>query len=533
MWKKCSLVLGISLFVLIVLALIKSTAVAPIAMDFEKSDAVVVNEQWEKETVVEDGAFLNRYSFRIEQDTSDHLILSVKFLTPHFRVRLNGEVIYDFYNDLNESGAGRHWIVLPPHIAGQELVIEAAQEKPGKIYLASKDTLMLRFVKDNSYALYFGSFALLLGIIVIAVNLYLWKRGLEEGGKGAGHLGAFIVLAGMWILTDSEILQVLTNNTSAIWLCSYLCFIMMPVPLLTFLMSNFRERRRIWIILRHLFVGCSIVCLIVYLLQLAPLNWILPIVHVLFVVTVVTILWRSIVEFRRYRSPELRKILIGFGLLIVFGVMALTAFYTDQANHIYPYLYCIGICLFVFYLLQAAFLRLGYVLKRNADVDAYQRLAHMDALTKLDNRTSFMKEEGSNDDVEQLAYLIMDINDLKMVNDKYGHREGDQLIVDAADCIHEIFSGTGQCFRIGGDEFAVILKELSDQAIQSLIMKFYQKVENMNYRRKVPLSIAVGYAARTDRSKTMQMLYEEADANMYANKKKMKAAALLHHHTSL
>lgn len=108
------------------------------------------------------------------------------------------------------------------------------------------------------------------------------------------------------------------------------------------------------------------------------------------------------------------------------------------------------------------------------------------------------------------------------MNDQYGHREGDQLIIDAATCIHETFSSVGQCFRIGGDEFAVVLKKLDASAIEVLLGRLKQSIQTINTRRTLPLSIAVGYALRTDSSKTIQMLYEEADANMYAQKKRMK-----------
>lgn len=528
MWKRLSRILYICFAVLTALALIKSLNAGQVVLDFPDVDITILNDRWESGFVQQDQQRLACLSYIIEQDTSDNLILSIKGLPQAFLVYLNNTLVYSFQDPLKERGVARHWINFPPHIAGQELRIQAVSEEDSlqsletsTTYLGRQNAILLYFLRDNTYALLFGGITLLLGALSISVNIYLRRNRLLEPLKGIGCLGIFILDAGLWILTDSEILQLFTNNTAAIWLASFLSFIMMPVPLLLFLKNVFRRESRIWLILCCLYTASAILCLSVYLLKAAPLSRVLILTHILIPVTILFVLWQCIYELRAYGDSELKTILAGFGLLSLFGIGALVSFYRDVSGN-YSYLYCIGIILFILCLLQVALLRLGYYLKRNADVEAYQKLAHMDALTQLNNRASFIAHQEQAQCQSQLAYLILDVNNLKLVNDQYGHREGDQLIIDAATCIHETFSSVGQCFRIGGDEFAVVLKELDASAIEGLLGRLKQPIQTTNTRRTLPLSIAVGYALRTDSSKTIQMLYEEADANMYAQKKRMK-----------
>ena len=154
------------------------------------------------------------------------------------------------------------------------------------------------------------------------------------------------------------------------------------------------------------------------------------------------------------------------------------------------------------------------VLKRRNDLDQILRsAAETDALTNLPNRYRFEQYVvESQDSGCSMAVALFDVNYLKRTNDTEGHLAGDDLLRHAADCIAACFGEN--CFRYGGDEFAAIVTDCTRNDIDEMIRKFEKKEEQEN------VSISMGCAYTDDIGKTtVQNLLEEADRNMYAQKK--------------
>lgn len=160
------------------------------------------------------------------------------------------------------------------------------------------------------------------------------------------------------------------------------------------------------------------------------------------------------------------------------------------------------------------------------------RLAHRDSLTGLRNSTSYksweiefdkkIKEGGIS-----FGVAVLDINDLKKTNDTYGHIFGNELIVTSSKIICDTFKKS-PVFRIGGDEFCVILqnRDLEDinshfAALESKCMATCINKDNVSF----PVSIAKGFSAfDPERDTRFSDVFERADNEMYKNKRKMKSA---------
>ena len=157
--------------------------------------------------------------------------------------------------------------------------------------------------------------------------------------------------------------------------------------------------------------------------------------------------------------------------------------------------------------------------------------ANRDSLTGLRNTTSYMawaktfdKEiENQNTD---FGMVVLDVNGLKGVNDTYGHGVGDELIAVAAKIISDVFKDC-LVFRIGGDEFLVVLQNESLDNREALFAQFDQTCANTFIEKeaaKIPVRIAVGFArfdANTDAR--FADVCKRADDAMYENKRKSKA----------
>ena len=146
-------------------------------------------------------------------------------------------------------------------------------------------------------------------------------------------------------------------------------------------------------------------------------------------------------------------------------------------------------------------------------------VAEIDSLTKLPNRycyNEFLKK--TPEEEKSVCVFLFDINNLKYVNDTFGHSKGDELIKNASLCIKECFLDINgrNCYRIGGDEFVAILDSISKDNIDDYIQAFNDKQKELN------VSIAMGYAY-TDNIKNVgyEKLIIRADKNMYKNKKEI------------
>ena len=99
-------------------------------------------------------------------------------------------------------------------------------------------------------------------------------------------------------------------------------------------------------------------------------------------------------------------------------------------------------------------------------------MAYIDTMTGLGNRTAFLEENKSNAIFPgMISYIMMDANNLKTINDTLGHNKGDELIITIAKCMRKAVGHNGQCYRIGGDEFVIILKNKTAAETEEIINK--------------------------------------------------------------
>ena len=150
--------------------------------------------------------------------------------------------------------------------------------------------------------------------------------------------------------------------------------------------------------------------------------------------------------------------------------------------------------------------------------DQLIEVAEKDSLTGLPNRYSyneFLQKELTAD--EAVCVFVCDINNLKYVNDTFGHAKGDELIKEASLCIKECFKGENNCYRIGGDEFVAIMKNITKEDVNDYLKSFQEM------QKKYNVSIAVGYSYCDDVLNVgYESIIKEADEMMYVNKKEMK-----------
>lgn len=166
--------------------------------------------------------------------------------------------------------------------------------------------------------------------------------------------------------------------------------------------------------------------------------------------------------------------------------------------------------------------------KRIRIEDQLQAVSSYDVLTKLPNRAAFFKnlEEAR---LWQLAregrsvfVLFIDLNNFKEVNDAYGHRVGDQCLLEVSNRLRRLLAGRDSAARLGGDEFTMILHreraaEKLDEIVEAITKQLSFSVKISDH--SINISASVGAASLSGTTGTLDDLVHEADVSMYSAKR--------------
>ena len=143
-----------------------------------------------------------------------------------------------------------------------------------------------------------------------------------------------------------------------------------------------------------------------------------------------------------------------------------------------------------------------------------ERAASTDSLTGLYNRVTYKKDVIMFDDEkpENFACVYIDVNELHMHNNKYGHAAGDEMLIYIANTIKEVFF-RHYMYRMGGDEFLVFAKDVNQEEIKKAIELLIERLKPANYH------VAIGMSYRSQNVNTDEMV-REAEIRMYEAKAK-------------
>jgi diguanylate cyclase (GGDEF)-like protein len=170
-------------------------------------------------------------------------------------------------------------------------------------------------------------------------------------------------------------------------------------------------------------------------------------------------------------------------------------------------------------------------LKREiARLQVYRAMAYRDPLTALWNRRFFeerLKEEFSRSrragSERKFSVAVIDINGFKEINDEHGHQAGDNLLKWVGEFLVAHLRTHDVPCRTGGDEFMVLLPDLSEADCAPVIARLRQQLAAANQGRAVPVSLSIGTASWPEISDGCDKMLEVADAAMYEDKRQQKA----------
>ncbi len=169
-------------------------------------------------------------------------------------------------------------------------------------------------------------------------------------------------------------------------------------------------------------------------------------------------------------------------------------------------------------------------MKLNAARERMRELYHTDVLTGLLNRAGFMELKNQmleKSNGKTVVVINADLNNLKYINDTYGHKEGDKALIIAARILKNVIKDNGLIARYGGDEYAAMYVTDKAPHIEKMLLDVMFDIEHQNANREenVPFEVHVSVgvsAVKKDDSYNFEKCYKEADEAMYKAKRQYK-----------
>ena len=161
---------------------------------------------------------------------------------------------------------------------------------------------------------------------------------------------------------------------------------------------------------------------------------------------------------------------------------------------------------------------LSRVLKEKYEKEKYIYTSNMDELTKCLNRRAYEVDIQKLDLNKEWAYIAFDLNGLKQANDTFGHSAGDELICAAANCMKFAFASYGKIYRIGGDEFVVLLTQ-SVTDLESILQVFDSSIQDWHGKYSNSISVSYGVVKSSEQDfDSIHSVSKLADERMYKSK---------------
>ena len=339
------------------------------------------------------------------------------------------------------------------------------------------------------------------------------------------------MLIAVWTLAQCGFLQFLIPDGRTLYFVDYFSFFLFPVPF-NFLLYDICKSRyhKGALIFPILYLANMAADVLLQCTGIIDIFRLLPATHVIMVAnavyTVALILYGARVE----GNDEVMKFQYPMFVLIVFGMAEMFLYYLrkfQQTSILLP----IGTLLFIIMLIwiQVSQYYDQYIQKQK--VIYLQKIANMDMLTEAMNRNAYEDMvkylEESDIKLRTTGVVLFDLDNLKVINDNFGHEKGDEALKLCYQCISQAFQNVKNCFRIGGDEFAYVYhsdeKDMIPERLKALelILKKTAETNKLEY----PLSMSAGYAYyQPDIDFDFKDIVRRSDTMLYRQKRRKKVA---------
>lgn len=451
------------------------------------------------------------------------------------KVTVNRRVVYEYGDEDNifagKSPASRHHIVnVGRSFSKNKVEIELKTAVPNstikinKVYEGTESECIMSLLMGDLSDAFTSAILGIVGIIIVFGYL-VFKKYLTKGDELL-YIGILAIITAIWSFTETAYIDFICENPNIAAIIRYTTLTLIPMPMLFYIREN-RTGKLVEIV--KLIEVCNIVVYLVsvglYVGKVVDYQNVVVFTHILLVITIIITAYNNIREFAKEKDIAKKVLIASASILMAFAISVdLYRYYritsSDNASFVRVAL-LLYICIYAFHTLTNLFdmARLG------SEAKALEHIAYTDLLTGVKNRAAFDRDlrnlpASKYGDIRIIGF---DVNNLKFVNDNFGHMAGDKMIISAARIISEAFKNEGTCYRIGGDEFEVIMLDSTQRVYDSCCEKLQKITQLVNSKTEYQVSMAYGDAVfEVDSDKELEMMIKRADVKMYEMKKNMK-----------
>lgn len=464
------------------------------------------------------------------------------------KVYLDDQLIYETTRMEGQSynkPPGGLWNIVnfTPDQVGKQLKLQITAVYPGEalridhVYWGDPASVVLSMIKEKLVSIVVSMTICLGGLVMILLDITInYKK--PRKNHSLQYLGIFSLCIGGWSLVEANVLQLFVADPWVLQVIDNMLLILSVMPIILYADWNYGILRyrlvRVFCVLQILYLFS---CVVFPLAGLMDWHTMLPAARIFMAVSATGfVIWTIkqnlsvlLSKERKYTAGvwSVSLQLLGIGAL---GVTALLELVRYNAVYEMDHAFVLRFGLLIFIICFALGSQFGtyQLIAQGMEYDSVHELAYSDALTKLQNRAAYLErlEACVTEHVQELGIIYMDVNNLKSVNDTLGHEVGDVMIQRAAKIISKSFGQFGRAYRLGGDEFCILLEgEVLKKHEQA--MEIYQKeLEDFNEKKEYPftLKIAQGFSiCEAESMKTIENAIHIADERMYQHKAQLKA----------
>lgn len=395
------------------------------------------------------------------------------------------------------------------------------------IFLGTPQDVLYSVFAKHLPTFLFSTVLLLLSVSFF--TLYACFRSRYHMGKDFLLLGTGLFFTSLWCSMDTRMWQFFFGNSEVFHVITYISFFMIPLSFLLLAANRFQYKLRF---ITNCFISiCAVSVLgsfILHFTGLLEFHYTIKLNHVL-IILMIPFLIKLILSYQNDESSHMNNFL--FTTVIITLIVCLTTaflryglgYYDDNSTYVQIALVGFLICLVTYHINLMA-----QLFKSGAKADMLHHLALTDHMSGLYNRTAFSERRADYEDPltakSKVGIIQFDVNNLKITNDNFGHEHGDRLIQIVSEGIRKSFSDKGDCYRMGGDEFMVVLTGKNPSLeYKKGLAQFLSYCEEQNTNPDIVFPLEVAYGYMLDFSLPLSDVMDLADIKMYENKNLIKS----------
>ena len=481
-------------------------------------------------------SYMFHFAFAQMPPISGAPALLLRMANVAYDLYVNGDLVYQYperpFAISRTVSKALHFVKLPPIYSGELLTLVVkpllkndVPYKVGTPIIGDETSLAFHLVYDELPFL-----AILVLIIIASGILLILYRFLPRTGTDNSflYICLFAIIFSIYALLTTRTFQLAASNSYLTHMATNLIMTLVSIPAMMIFYDSVEQRFQQPIrILCYLSALNFVAQIVLSFGGILDLRLMIPITHALILTQLIIMLY-FFIQSARKPNPKLRRLLIT-SILPIIGIVVDIARFALLPPAEYPAMvFLVG--MFFFIAVQIIlFIRDYFTLyQEKVQAEWLQRLAYTDMLTGMQNRNAYemrLSELDRHPDAHATIWCaVADINNLKQINDTMGHSCGDELIVGAAGLLREAFAEPAEIFRIGGDEFVVLMPDVEATFTKGCLAQLAELTEHHNRQVAIPVSMAMGIDCLQTEDRDLSALIARVDGLMYEDKERMRRA---------